>query len=141
MGHVADWCFLLVRTDPNAAKHKGISWVIVPMDSPGLKVIRMLPVFGHLDDPHGHGEIVFDDVRVPADHLIGGENNGWKVANSYLEREHGGGGSVEEQRHLRQRQCQQTPLVQGCRSPGPSGPLLAGASHHQARATGALHLE
>ena len=52
-------------TDANAERHQRHSMVLVPIDTPGVQIVRMLPVFGHLGEPHGHAEIVYDDVRVP----------------------------------------------------------------------------
>jgi alkylation response protein AidB-like acyl-CoA dehydrogenase len=78
----ADYCWLAVRTNPDAPKHKGISMIIVPMDTPGITVDPL-----HLLSSHNINAVYYDDVRVPVENLVGGENNGWNLIVSQLNHE------------------------------------------------------
>ena len=84
-GHLADHIFTLARTDPDSPKHKGISFMLVPMDQPGIEVRPIKMISGDSE----FNEVFYTDARVPKDDVIGGVNNGWGVAMSLLGYERG----------------------------------------------------
>jgi alkylation response protein AidB-like acyl-CoA dehydrogenase len=80
MGHVADWCFVLVRTDPDAPKHKGLSFLLMDMRSPGVTIRPLRQITGEAE----FNEMFLDNVRIPAENLVGKLNEGWGVALTTL---------------------------------------------------------
>jgi alkylation response protein AidB-like acyl-CoA dehydrogenase len=85
-GHGANWIFLLARTDPDAPKHKGISFFLLDMKTPGVTVRPLI----NMADRHDFNEVFFEDVRVPRANMIGEENRGWYVAMTLLDFERSG---------------------------------------------------
>lgn len=90
--NVSDMMFCLVRTEPDAVRHAGISYLLIPMDSPGLEVRPLYTMTGHAE----FNEVFFTDVRVPAGNLVGERGNGWAVANNTLRHERGMLGNPDE---------------------------------------------
>jgi alkylation response protein AidB-like acyl-CoA dehydrogenase len=86
LAHKADWCILLARTDPDAPKHKGISYLLVDMRLPGITVAPLVDITGR----HSFNQIFFEDVRVPRDCLVGELNRGWYVGAATLDFERSG---------------------------------------------------
>jgi alkylation response protein AidB-like acyl-CoA dehydrogenase len=85
-GHRAGWMILLARTDPEAPKHRGISYFLVDMRSPGVSIHPLV----NLMNGHAFNQIFFDNVRVPRENLVGEENRGWYVATTTLDFERSG---------------------------------------------------
>lgn len=99
--HGAEQYWMLTCTDQEGDRHQNLSWFVVPSDSPGITVVPMDLLIASGESGAGSGiknTVFFDNVRVPAFNLIGGENNGWKVATTHLELEHGSGGSIRRNR-------------------------------------------
>ena len=99
--HGADYSWTILVSDPKGERHKNLSWLMIPMNLPGITVTPMDLLATGGEGGSGCGvknAVFFDNVRVPADHLVGGENNGWKVASTHLEVEHGGMGRLADRR-------------------------------------------
>jgi 3-oxocholest-4-en-26-oyl-CoA dehydrogenase alpha subunit len=115
----ADYCWLAVRTDPEAKKHKGISMLIVPMDTPGIKLMPM-----DLMSDHDINQVFYDDVRVPASALVGNENNGWGLITSQLNRRGSSSARSPTRAAGRKRRSSRTggasSTRNGCRSTSPA---------------------
>lgn len=112
----ADHIFCLVRTDPSVKPQAGITFVLVPMDTPGITVEPIITIA----DDHEVNQVFFDDVRIPQSNRVGPENEGWTVAKYLLEFERGGGGatpgideSIRDLKHMASREKEgATPLIE-----------------------------
>ncbi|MGE4056592.1 MAG: acyl-CoA dehydrogenase family protein, partial [Vicinamibacterales bacterium] len=96
--HGCDMMWTIARTGPKNERHKNLSWFMIPSNTPGV-TIRPMDMLGDGGEGIGGGNkntIYFENARVPASALVGGENNGWQVASTHLELEHGGGGRISK---------------------------------------------
>jgi len=82
----ADMCFILVRTEPDAKKHAGISYILLPMDTPGIEVQPLRTMSGDIGE-NSFNQVFFTDVRVPKENVVGKRGEGWKIANTTLKHE------------------------------------------------------
>ena len=98
MAQHADWIFALVRTAPEAPKHKGISYLLIDMHSPGITVRPLV----QMTRGKGFNEVFFEDVRVPRKNLVGEKNHGWQVALTTLMFERGGAGQGAAMQEVRE---------------------------------------
>ena len=95
--HRADWMFALVRTDPDAPKHRGITYLLVDMNTPGITVRPLINMLGG----HGFNEVFFEDVRVPVENRVGEENRGWYVGMATMDFERSAlSGSAQTRRNF-----------------------------------------
>jgi alkylation response protein AidB-like acyl-CoA dehydrogenase len=85
LAHIADWCFVLARTDPTAPKHRGLSYLLVPMDQPGVRVRPIVQLTGTSE----FNEVFFDDAVTAAENVVGAPGDGWRVATGTLGFERG----------------------------------------------------
>jgi alkylation response protein AidB-like acyl-CoA dehydrogenase len=92
--HQANWMFMLARTDPDAPKHRGISYFLLDMKTPGISVRPLINMAGR----HGFNEVFFEDVRVPAKNVVGDVNRGWYIGATTLDFERSSIGSAVGQR-------------------------------------------
>jgi alkylation response protein AidB-like acyl-CoA dehydrogenase len=118
LGHLASWCELLVRTDPDVPKHKGITCLLVDMTLPGITVRPLVTITG----VHEFNEVFFDEVRVPVAVTLGPVHEGWRVAMTTLSHERGGVAKL----HLGTRRKVQRLFAAAHATPMPGGGTAAG---------------
>ncbi len=97
--HEADWCFLLARSDPEAPKHRGITYFLIDMNTPGITVRPLINMAGS----HGFNEVFFEDVRVPAKNVVGEVNRGWYIGTTTLDFERSSIGATVNHRQTIER--------------------------------------
>jgi alkylation response protein AidB-like acyl-CoA dehydrogenase len=97
--HQADWCFLLARSDPEAPKHRGITYFLIDMKTPGITVRPLI----NMEGSHGFNEVFFEDVRVPAKNVVGEVNRGWYIGTTTLDFERSSIGASVNQRQTIER--------------------------------------
>ncbi len=113
--HIADWAFMLARTDPETKRSRGISYFLVDMKSPGITVVPLIS----MDGSHLYNETYYDDVRVPARNMVGEENQGWAVTRMTMNFERSGvGGFAGNMADIKE-------LVQFCKETKWNGKTLA----------------
>jgi alkylation response protein AidB-like acyl-CoA dehydrogenase len=115
-GHTANWIFVVCRTNPDVPKHQGISFLLIPMDQPGVEVRPIRNIAGH----DHFNEVFLSDARTPADHVLGEVNNGWAVTNTLLGFERGVSATTQPLRF----RAELDDLVGLCRQRGLTGDPL-----------------
>jgi len=112
--HYSDFLWTVVRTDPAAPKHRGISMMVVPLSSPGVEVLPLVDMQGR----HHFNKVFLTDVRVPVDHLVGEENRGWYVNARTMDLERSGGAHIGSLRRTMDRALDVARTVPGARRDG-----------------------
>jgi alkylation response protein AidB-like acyl-CoA dehydrogenase len=118
--HLADYCWLAARTNPDVSKHKGISMFIVDMKTPGVTVRPLINILNH----HSFNEVFFDDVRIPRDNLVGQENNGWYQLVIALDMERSSIGTAASQQRTIEELVRYARETKRNRKPIANDPLL-----------------